>query len=180
MRFKCYIEAEIRGLCSKEERKQYNKIIRTVFKSTVSDGCSDLIHQCVVNNVEGAEVHVVLTDDQRICDYNRLYRAIDAPTDVLSFPVSDFVRGRVIPDCDNINPENNYLSLGDVIISVERMRAQAAELGHSQTREMAFLMCHSVLHLLGYDHIRADEADSMQTITEKILGKIGYTRDFEE
>lgn len=180
MRYKCYIEAEIRGLCSKEERKKYNQIIQKVFKSTSSGDCSDLTNRCIAHAVDGAEVHVILTDDQGIRDYNRRYREIDAPTDVLSFPVSSFAPGRIILNCDNINPENNYLSLGDVIISVERMRAQATELGHSQTREIAFLMCHSVLHLLGYDHIREDEAASMQNITEGILEKLGYTRDLED
>ena len=80
--------------------------------------------------------------------------------------------------CDNINPENNYLSLGDIIISVDRMKEQAAELGHSQTREVAFLMCHSVLHLLGYDHITPEEEARMTRLAEDALTQLGYTRDY--
>ena len=177
MRYKCYIETEKRGLCSKEERKKYNQIIQNVFKHAAAADCSDLTKQCIASAVNGAEIHVVLTDDEGIHAYNRKYRAIDAPTDVLSFPVSAFAPGRVILDCDNINPENNYLSLGDVIISVERMRVQAAELGHSQSRELAFLMCHSVLHVLGYDHEDEKEAAFMYQTTETILQNLGYTRD---
>lgn len=180
MRYKCYLEIEKRGLINREEKKRFNGIIREVFKYVAQGDCSNLTDECTTKAISGAEINVILTDDEGIHFYNRQFRKIDRPTDVLSFPVMDFDRGNVEIDCDNINPENNYVSLGDVIISIERMKAQAQEFGHSQTRELAFLTCHSILHLLGYDHIEEKDAEEMNTWTEATLNALGYTRDIED
>ncbi len=120
-----------------------------------------------------AELSVTFTDDAGIREINKEHREIDAPTDVLSFPMldegadpagdTDFARGAVM--------------LGDIVISLERARAQAAEFGHSYTREVAFLTVHSVLHLLGYDHVNSeDEEREMRARQHAILDYMGITR----
>ncbi|MBR5500595.1 MAG: rRNA maturation RNase YbeY [Clostridia bacterium] len=178
MRFSCHVDVEQRGILPVPEKRKYQKILRAVFKEILEGSATNLVTICEAHAVDGAEVHVSFTNNQGIQAYNCQYRDIDRPTDVLSFPLSDFNLGQVTLTCDNINPENNYLSLGDIVISVERMREQAEELGHSQTREVAFLMCHSVLHLLGYDHMTPEDEERMQFITEETLTKLGYTRDY--
>ena len=100
-------------------------------------------------------VDVLLTTDEGIREINREQRAIDAATDVLSVPMLELTPG-VPPDGtgeDQRDPETGLCPLGDMVISVERAQAQAAEFGHSVQREMAYLAVHSVLHLLGYDHL---------------------------
>lgn len=98
------------------------------------------------------EISVVITDNSGIHEINREHRNIDAPTDVLSFPQYDFVSPTVFAE-ELIEP----VMLGDIVISRERLAAQAEEIGHSFEDELAYLTVHSVLHLLGYDHI--DEQD---------------------
>ncbi len=180
MRYKCYIETEKRGVLSADERKRYRSIIQSVFKAVMVGDASNAVPVCAHHAVPGIELNVILTDDDGIQIYNRQYRDLDKSTDVLSFPVSDFAPGQVTVDCDNINPENGYLSLGDMILSVERMKAQAVEFGHGETRELAFLTCHSILHLLGYDHETESEAHIMESACEAVLDRIGFTRDCED
>lgn len=180
MRYKCTVSIEKRGLLSKEEKKKYNNVIQNVFKYMLRSNCSNLTDQCTEFGVDGAEINLILTDDTGIQLYNDQYRNIDKPTDVLSFPVSDFDEGNIYLDCGNINPENNYLSLGDIIISIPKMKMQATEFGHSETREIAFLTAHAILHLLGYDHITTEEANRMEHTCEQALDTLGYTRDYIE
>ena len=108
-----------------------------------------------------SEISVTFTDNEGIQAINRLYREIDAPTDVLSFPMLDF------DDMDNT-------SIGDIVISLERAEAQAQEYGHSFEREVAFLTVHSMLHLLGYDHVDSDDEElemrRRQTAIMEMLG----------
>ncbi len=100
------------------------------------------------------EVNVLLTDNAGIRALNREYRNVDQETDVLSFPMFAFVPGEFPVDVTELlDPGSELLALGDMAISVERVRAQALEFGHSQEREMGYLTVHSVLHLLGYDHM---------------------------
>lgn len=128
-----------------------------------------------------AEVNVVLTDNEEICRVNKEFRQIDRPTDVLSFPMVDyeepgnfdFLEDRL----EYFHPESGELLLGDIMISVERAREQAAEYGHSLEREMAFLTAHSVLHLCGYDHMEDEERLVMEEKQRQILDKLGITRD---
>lgn len=180
MRYKCTINIEKRGLLSKDEKKKYNAIVQKVIKHILRSDSSNLTDQCTEYGVEGAEVNLILTDNEGIRCYNKQYRSIDAATDVLSFPVSDFKEGCVFVDCDNINPENNYLSLGDVILSIPRMKEQAKEFGHSETREIAFLTAHAMLHLLGYDHMTPEEAERMEFNCTQALDVLGYTRNYTE
>ena len=128
-----------------------------------------------------AEVSVVLTDNREIQALNRQYRGIDAPTDVLSFPMlefdtpSDFSQVEAhVEDC--FNPETGELILGDIILSVDKIREQAESYGHSQERELAFLIAHSMLHLCGYDHMEDEERKEMEAKQEKILELGGYRR----
>ena len=106
------------------------------------------------------EVSITLTDDAHIHDLNREYRGIDRPTDVLSFALHESDEPEIIfDDGDHVD------ALGDIVVSVERARAQALEYGHSFKREIIFLIVHGMLHLLGYDHI--DEADRLEMEAEQ-------------
>ena len=123
------------------------------------------------------EVDVSVTSDAGIQEINREMRQVDAPTDVLSFPVFDLAPGE-LPGPEDADPGTGLVPLGDMVISLERVRAQAKEFGHSSRRELAYLAVHSVLHLLGYDHL--DEGpmkQQMRAREEAILGELGITRD---
>lgn len=103
-----------------------------------------------------AEVSVTFTDNDYIKKLNKKYREKDSKTDVLSFPLYDFYTE------EPVFPEGECVALGDIVISLERAREQAREIGHSFTEEVAFLAVHSTLHLLGYDHERSEEDDEAQ------------------
>ena len=98
------------------------------------------------------EIDVRLTDDGTIREINRETRQVDRPTDVLSFPMFELSPGE-LPDAEDADPGTGLVPLGDMVISLERVAAQAKEYGHSARRELAYLVTHSVLHLLGYDHL---------------------------
>ena len=128
-----------------------------------------------------AEVSVLLTDNDRIHELNREFRGIDRPTDVLSFPMCDYDTpgdfdwlGEHGDDC--FHPESGELLLGDIVISVEKVREQAEAYGHSEKRELAFLVAHSMLHLFGYDHMEDEERKIMEAKQEEILKLKGYIR----
>ena len=132
-----------------------------------------LIRQAVEEalRVEGVSTRcamgIRLCDDEAIAALNRELRGIDRSTDVLSFPQYN--------DQDEIR-EEVYACLGDVIICPERAREQAEEYGHSYTREMVYLMVHSMLHLLGYDHMEEDEKAIMREREETVMNLIGVSR----
>lgn len=132
-----------------------------------------------------AEVSVTIADDDEVHRINREFREIDKTTDVLSFPALELERPgdflQIEEDEDALaagcfNPDTGELILGDMIISAERVKAQAAEYGHSELRELAFLVVHSMLHLCGYDHETPDEARVMEEKQERILSGLGITR----
>ncbi|NJK81632.1 MAG: rRNA maturation RNase YbeY [Chloroflexaceae bacterium] len=121
---------------------------------------------------EPVEVSILITDDAMLQQLNRDYRGVDAPTDVLSFgedddePVQPFVNA----------PDASQRYLGDIAISYERVQAQAAAYGHSERRELAYLVAHGVLHLLGYDHERSEaEAATMRTLEEAAMEALGLS-----
>lgn len=121
----------------------------------------------VENFDDDCEINVTLVDDEEIKVLNRDFRNIDKSTDVLSFPLGE-------NGVYDTNPENNCLMLGDVVISVEHALLQAEEFGHSIEREIAYLTVHSVLHLLGYDHVdEAEEKKIMRTKEEQSLEILG-------
>ena len=124
------------------------------------------------------EVDVMLTDDAGIHAINLDMRQVDRPTDVLSFPMFEYIPGEPPVDDADADPETGLTPLGDMVISLERARAQAEEYGHSVRRELAYLAVHSCLHLLGYDHM--DEGPmkaQMRGREEEILNTLGITRD---
>ena len=120
------------------------------------------------------EINVMVTDDATICGINRLQRGIDKPTDVLSFPMFELTAGEFPAQWDEyLDPATDLLPLGDMVISLERAKAQAKEFGHSLKREVGYLTVHSILHLLGYDHV--DEAEmkkQMRAEEEKIMAEL--------
>lgn len=147
----------------------------------------DIIRQVVVQSLDyencpyETEVNVVLTDNPQIKAVNKEFRGIDSPTDVLSFPMVDY---EVPSDFDHLedsqgeffNPETGELMLGDIMISVDKVEEQAGEYGHSKSRELAFLVAHSMLHLCGYDHMEEAERLEMEEKQREILELGGYRR----
>lgn len=128
-----------------------------------------------------AEVNLTLTDNEGIHAINKEYRQIDRPTDVLSFPMLSYETPGDFSflsdeNEDDFNPDTGEVMLGDIIISVDKVKEQAIEYGHSEKREFAFLITHSMLHLFGYDHMEADEAAVMEEHQRKILDALGITR----
>lgn len=127
------------------------------------------------------ELNVILTDNEGIKEINQEYRGVDAPTDVLSFPLIDYVTpsdfSHVEEEADSyFNPETGELLLGDIIISVEKVLSQAEEYGHSPKRELAFLVAHSMMHLFGYDHMEDEERLVMEKKQEYVLNELKISR----
>ena len=128
-----------------------------------------------------AEVNITLVDDDTILELNKEFRDIAKPTDVLSFPMLEFPKPA---DYDILkggaelyfHPDSGELLLGDIVISVPTMIRQAQEYEHESKREYAFLIAHSMLHLLGYDHLAEQEAKQMEEKQEKILEQLKITR----
>lgn len=122
------------------------------------------------------EVDILLTDDEGIHQINQEMRGVDRPTDVLSFPMFQLTPGsKPLPEW--ADPETGLVPLGDMAISLERARAQAQEYGHSVQRELSYLAVHSVLHLLGYDHLdEGEQKKLMRGREEEILSGLNQTR----
>lgn len=128
------------------------------------------------------EINILVTDNENIKIINNETRQIDRETDVLSFPNLFYDEPGTfdIPDdelIDYINPENDLIVLGDIILSYDRILSQAKEYGHSVKREYAFLITHSMLHLCGFDHMEEEEEKIMFGLQEEILTKLNITRD---
>lgn len=148
----------------------YRKIIReTVYAALEYERCP-----------YEAEVSVILTDDEHIHALNAAHRGVDQATDVLSFPFHTYRAPADFGDFeereDAFNPESGELLLGDIVLSVEHIIAQAKEYGHTRKRELAFLVVHSMLHLMGYDHIEEEERSLMEARQREILLSCGYRR----
>jgi len=127
-------------------------------------------------------VSIRLCDDDAIHEINRDYRNVDRATDVLSFPMVNYPGGVTAGQADKLlrqalDDELNACMLGDLIISIPHVLAQAEEYGHSPQREAAYLLVHGICHLMGYDHIEEDDKRRMRAMEEKILSAIGMTRD---
>lgn len=120
-----------------------------------------------------AEVSITLTDDAHIHALNREYRAVDRPTDVISFALNESEEPEIAggPAID---------VLGDIVLSVERAKAQAAEYGHSLRREIVFLTVHGMLHLLGYDHVEEAERQEMEEEQRHVMAALGVLREEED
>ena len=116
---------------------------------------------------ERSEISVTFVDKEEIHELNNQYRGVDSPTDVLSFPQFD--------DFDDL-PEEGDICLGDVVICTDKAKEQAEEFGHTFEREIIYLFVHSILHLLGYDHMDEDEKALMRRQEEIVMEHLGITR----
>jgi probable rRNA maturation factor len=128
------------------------------------------------------EISIIFIDNSDIRDINLEHRNIDRETDVLSFPMLEYPKDKVYKDVYvNYNFDDSYfdegrLVLGDIAVSLEKAKAQSEEYNHSFEREVIYLIIHSVLHLLGYDHMEESEKDKMRAREEEILEKYSITR----
>lgn len=144
------------------------------------EGNVALIRRCIRTALaaEGVarpcEVDVLLTNDAGIHQINLEMRRVDAPTDVLSFPMFELTPGEPPNGAELLDPATGLLPLGDMVISMERVKAQAEAYGHSKRRELCYLVVHSVLHLLGYDHLDEGPMKAlMRGREEAILKELG-------
>lgn len=126
-----------------------------------------LTYALEVENVDNLEFNVIIINNEEIHKVNKEYRGIDRPTDVISFALEDY---------KDIKYENDYRVLGDIYISVDKVKEQAKEYGHSEKRELAFLAVHGLLHLLGYDHMEKEDEKVMFSRQELILDGYGITK----
>lgn len=129
------------------------------------------------------EVDILITDSEEVKEYNREYRDIDKTTDVLSFPNIDWEAPADYENvdeeefnCSSFNPETGLPILGEICLNKDRIISQAGEYGHSVKREFAFLIAHSILHLLGYDHMEDDEAKVMEEKQKEYLEDLKISR----
>ncbi len=129
------------------------------------------------------QISLLITDDDGIHEMNSQFRGIDSATDVLSFPNISYDEPGDFSVCegeqriDIEDPDSGLIFLGDIVINEGRVREQALEYGHSEKREFAFLVAHSMLHLCGYDHMEEDEAKVMEEKQELALNNLGITRE---
>lgn len=160
----------------------------TDFELAGLDGCNyeELLESVVNAALDYAEcpyeveLNILLTDNENIHKLNKEFRDVDSATDVLSFPMleyetpADFDWLEEADEC--FNPESGELMLGDIVISLEKVKEQAEKYGHSEKRELAFLTAHSMLHLFGYDHMTPCEASVMEAKQEEIMDILGIKR----
>lgn len=149
----------------------YEEIIRKVINEAVD----------YVDCPYETEVNVILTDNERIHQVNLEVREIDRPTDVLSFPTLEYSNPGDFSDfseeeCYDFNPDTGELVLGDIMISIDKVTEQAEAYGHSEERELGFLVAHSMLHLFGYDHMEDEERIVMEKKQEEILERCNILR----
>nr|WP_302650819.1 rRNA maturation RNase YbeY [uncultured Agathobaculum sp.] len=164
-----------------------NHQINIGFDTAVEDeqGVSELIRTCALRVLEServpfdASIDVTVVDADTIRQMNAEYRDKDAVTDVLSFPMYEFVNGAPQEELER-EPDTGCVMLGDMILCYTRACEQAAAFGHSPARECGYLTTHSVLHLLGYDHERNDEDTRLMRMKEEDnLAFLGLTRENE-
>lgn len=127
-----------------------------------------------------SELSITLTDLDGIHGINKEFRGIDAPTDVLSFPLIEYTKAGDFSELESIdifNPETGEAMLGDIVLCIPRIESQALEFGHSVKREYAFLIAHSMLHLFGYDHMTEDDAKVMEEKQKAILEILKISRE---
>lgn len=148
-------------------------------KYEISEKLTNEIEDCILETLENhgitdeTETSVMFTDNEGIREINRQTRNIDKPTDVLSFPQYEFSKLGVIEKEEWCNK----IILGDIVLSLEKAEEQAKEYGHSFEREVGYLCVHSMLHLLGYDHMTEEDKKIMRAKEEEILNEIGLTRE---
>jgi len=119
------------------------------------------------------EINVLIVDNKYIRNINLKYRNIDKETDVLSFPIFEFIDGKLN---EEVYIEEEYIPLGDIVISIEKAYEQAKEYGHNIEREIAFLITHAILHIIGFDHENKEQERKMFKLQEDILCELGFVR----
>ena len=153
MRYKVYIRREKKGLGYPFAGRRIRGAVKAALKAEkINEPC---------------QVSVMLTDDEGIHTLNRDFRNVDRPTDVLSFPANVLTPGEFDPDICERDPKTGRIVLGDMAISLERAEAQGKEFGHGALREVRYLTVHSILHLLGYDHVDEGEMKRQMRAREK-------------
>ena len=155
MEHEVYISREVIGLGHNESARLIKKAVNMALDAEGIDV------PCVIS--------VMLTDDEGIQAINRDFRGIDRATDVLSFPLNELVPGEFDPDMCEVDMDSGSIMLGDMMISVPRCEAQGEEFGHGYAREIMYLSVHSVLHLLGYDHVDEGEMKAQMRAREKAI-----------
>ena len=148
-----------------EKKDEYEEVVKKV------------VEQCFKEeNMENSKMYlsIILTTSDHIHEINNEYRDVDRATDVLSFPI--FEKEEIDEKITNQDFEHEDV-LGDIIISIEQVRRQAEEYGHSFEREFAYMIVHGFYHLMGYDHIKEEDKVIMRAKEEKVLNKLGIKRD---
>ena len=159
MKHKIYLSREKRHLGQLSARHMIAKAVKATLKEE--------------NITVPCEVSVLLTDDEGIHALNREFREVDSATDVLSFPANEFSPGDFDPELAERNPRTGRAVLGDMALSLEHACAQGEEFGHGTKREIQYLTVHSILHLLGYDHVDEGEMKQQMRAREKeIMARI--------
>lgn len=148
-----------------EENKEYESIIKKVFTTCFEE--EKILDSKLI-------VTVTLTTPEQIKNINREYRDVDKATDVLSFPM--FEKEELDEKIKNRNFQYEDI-LGDIIISIQKVKEQAIEYGHSFERELSYMLVHGFYHLMGYDHIEEEDKEQMRIKEEKILNILKITRD---
>ena len=148
------------------EDTSFDEVIELAIKASLAEEDMD----------ENCEISVTLCTNEEIAELNKEYMGRDGATDVLSFPQLAFDEDKCIFE-DSMTYNGDNLLLGDIVISLERAAEQAEEYGHSMKREVGFLTVHSMLHLLGYDHMEDAEREEMQAKEKKILSAINLPRE---
>ena len=163
---KCWIGVEIPDM--PEEAR-----IRTLIEETLEAG---LKYEHITEEVE---ISVTITTPEEVRALNCRFRAVDQTTDVLSFPLVEFEkdddRNEVLKESER-NPDTEAVPIGDIVINYEQAVTQAEAYGHSMERELAFLTIHSLLHLLGYDHMKPEEEADMRSRQRDVLASLHLTR----
>ena len=157
-------------------------------KGLLTDEARALLQRCAdaAERTEGvgvpAAAFVSVVDDEEIREINRAQRGVDAATDVLSFPTVNYPAGVTAGACPALlrreyDPEIGACVLGDIVLSVDHVRAQAREYGHSEQRESGYLLTHGLFHLMGYDHMVESDKQIMRRMEERSLASIGLDRE---
>lgn len=151
-----------------DEEKEYIKLIENVVNACFKE-----------EKLENTNMYlnIILTDPENIRQTNKKYREIDNPTDVLSFPM--FEKDEIQEIIKKSQKEKIKINevLGDIMVSIPRVKQQAAEYGHSTTRELAYMIVHGFYHIMGYDHMNEEEKKVMREKEENILNKLDIKRD---
>ena len=162
MRNEIYVSREVKGLGFRNAAALIKKAVNRALDAENIDA------PCIVS--------VLLTDDEGIREMNRQFRDTDRSTDVLSFPLNELQPGDFDADICETDPGTGSVMLGDILINIPQCAVQGEEFGHGFDRELTYLTVHSVLHLLGYDHIKPEDETVMTARQEEVLSRFGIER----